>query len=635
MFFKTSHLFTLSLLPVLLLLSSCGNSPARLSSVQVKKTVNRPVQTQHKSPEYFLAQAQQQQGQQQYQNLYLAALNWQPSRCDKTLAITSRLIPENIEQPLRSELNLLHAECAWQNRQTQQTKSQAEQPNLIKTLAQVENIPDLLDRKLRLQASIFEQQQHWWLAAEKLASLSDSSPAHLNKIWQLLGRLSPAQLVQHSREPSLLTPLVNLYVILHNNATNNQKLNQAFQLWQQQHRHHIYANQPPLEVNILLTAPAIQPRKLGVVLPLSGRLASQGAALKDGILAAYYAQAQQRSVYVDHRPMPELVFIDSEKQGELEAASFADADFVIGPLLKQNISKVEPFIQSPWLALNQPNDEPSLVKIAPLPPAETEKTSAQASFFFALSPEGEGRQLAQHLYQNGYKKPVIIQSDSPSALRMTNAFLKAWHGMHEGLSAEPQTVTFTNTKTMRAGIQNLLNVADSRKRIKQIEAAIIPEVHAFDRSRRDIDAVVIFANSAETEVITPFIEANTSPFADILPVYASSRSHGSERSANSLRDLRNLQFMDMPWMLPGDQFQQLKADSGNLWPNRQDNNKRLFAMGYDAFNLIEHLNAMQVIPSYEFSGLTGSLSLGANNNIQRKLDWGQVRDEKIVRITQP
>ena len=58
-------------------------------------------------------------------------------------------------------------------------------------------------------------------------------------------------------------------------------------------------------------------------------------------------------------------------------------------------------------------------------------------------------------------------------------------------------------------------------------------------------------------------------------------------------------------------------------------------MGYDAFNLIEHLNAMQVIPNYEYKGLTGSLSLGNDKNIQRILDWGQVRDEKIVRIAQP
>jgi len=643
MFFKASYLFPLSLLPALLMLSSCGNSPARLSSIQVKQEVNRPVVTQHNSPEFFLTQAQRQSGQQQYQSLYRAALNWQPTRCDKTLAITSRLMPMSIEQPLRSELNLLHAECAWQNwqarhkqiqhRQIQHRTAHTDQPDLTRTLAQVENLPKLLERKFRLQASIYEQQQHWWLAAEQLGSLSDSSTEHLNRIWQLLGKLSPVQLAQHSREASLLTPLVDLYVILHSNAANTQKLNQAFQLWKQRNPSHIYGSQPPSELNTLLNTPAFQPTKLGIILPLSGRLASQGTALKEGILAAYYAQAEQRSVSVDARPMSELVFIDS--QDELTEESFTGLDFVVGPLLKQNIGKVESLIPHPWLALNQPNDNQSLLEITPSEPAITDPPAAQSPFFFALSPEGEGRQLARHLFREGYQKPVIIQSDSAAAKRMTSAFLNTWHGMHEGLSEELETVSFTNTRTMRSGIQKLLNVADSRKRIKQIEAAIIPEVHAFDRSRRDIDSIVIFANNAETEIITPFIEANTSPFADILPVYASSRSHSSTRSANSLRDLRNLQFMDMPWMLPGNQFKSLQVDSGNLWPKRQDNNKRLFAMGYDAFNLIEHLNAMQVIPNYEYKGLTGSLSLGNDKNIQRILDWGQVRDEKIVRIAQP
>ena len=616
---------------LLFFLVSCGSSPSRISSAPIPPDVNTVESAPSATSEQFLAQAERESGSQQHQSLFQAAKHWHPTRCDKTLVITSRLAPIVSEQPLRSKVNLLHAECLWLTRTKQNTLT----IDFAAILAQVQHFPDLLERKLRLQARFFEQQLNWWQAAETLASLSDASPEHVAKIWLLLGKLSYSELALYRQKASLLAPMVDLYMLMHQNAMDVERLQTAFKGWQQQHPKHIYATQPPSEIMQLFTTPPFQPSKLGIVLPLSGRLASQGSAVKEGILAAYYAQAEQRSVQSNSRPMPELVFIDSKHSEAFTDATFAPLDFVVGPLLKQTIDVAEPFIQSPWLALNQTNrllSEPA--EVALLPVVE-QVVSTNLQFFFALSPEGEGQQLARHLYQQGHTKPVVIQSNSATAQRMSKAFLDTWNGLQEGLGNGIETVSFSDTKTMRASIKSLLKVADSRKRIQQIEAAIIPKVYAFDRSRRDIDVVVIFANSAETEIITPFIEANTSPFADILPVYATSRSHRSARSANSLRDLRNLQFMDMPWMLPGDQFQALKARSAALWPRRQDNNKRLFAMGYDAFNLITHLKAMQVVPQYEYKGLTGSLSLDADKNIQRTLDWGQVRDEKIVHITQP
>ena len=621
----------LSIVPLLLWLVSCGNSPSRISSEPVKSEINTRDSAPSTASEQFLAQAERESGTEQYQSLFRAAKNWQPTRCDKTLVITSRLVTVVSEQPLRSQVNLLHAECLWLTR----TEHKSPDTDFAAILAQVQHFPHVLDRKLRLQSRVFEQQQNWWQAANTLASLTDASPEHVAKIWRLLGQLSYSELSQYREKASLLTPLVDLYLLLYQNAMDAQQLQVAVQRWQQQHPKHIYAKQPPFEVAKLLIVSAFEPQKMGVILPLSGRLAAQGSAVKEGILAAYYTQAEQRSVHADNRPMPELVFIDSQHSTPLTENTFSQLDFVVGPLLKQTIDVAEAFIQSPWLALNQTNKALSQPDQTALLPEIEEPATTNTQFFFALSPEGEGQQLARHLYQQGHDKPVVIQSDSAAAKRMTKAFLNTWYGLHEGLSNDVETVSFSDTKTMRASIQNLLNVASSRKRIKQIEAAIIPKVHAFDRSRRDIDAIVIFANNAETEIITPFIEANTSPFANILPVYATSRSHSSARSANSLRDLRNLQFMDMPWMLPGNPFKELKTRSAALWPKRQDNNKRLFAMGYDAFNLIRHLNAMQVIPKYEYKGLTGTLSLDADKNLRRILDWGQVKGEKIIRIGQP
>src|SRR5690606_14255039 len=70
------------------------------------------------------------------------------------------------------------------------------------------------------------------------------------------------------------------------------------------------------------------PRRLAVLLPLSGPLATAAAPVRDGLLAGYYAESRQR---------PEVVFYDTagSEAGALSAYARAVAegsDFVVGPL---------------------------------------------------------------------------------------------------------------------------------------------------------------------------------------------------------------------------------------------------------------------------------------------------------------
>jgi outer membrane PBP1 activator LpoA protein len=103
-------------------------------------------------------------------------------------------------------------------------------------------------------------------------------------------------------------------------------------------------------------------------------------------------------------------------------------------------------------------------------------------------------------------------------------------------------------------------------------------------------------------------------------------------SNNSYRDLRNLNFIDLPWMLPEHPWQGLSREADALWPQRTDTDYRLFAMGYDAYNLVPHLRHMAIFPEYRFKGLTGQLSLDVNHQVQRRLPWGRVERDKVVRL---
>ena len=357
-------------------------------------------------------------------------------------------------------------------------------------------------------------------------------------------------------------------------------------------------------------------------MPLSGKNQNQGLAVKEGILAAYFNEQERQSRAIAPQNMPELVFIDSNGSDLLFAEQFIGLDFIIGPLLKDNIAKFSPYIDAPTLALNYIEHDANVLP--------NEPTTLSNQYFFALSPEDEAIQMARHLQELGLQKPLLIQSESSTAARMSNAFISEWQalGMHQ-----VETATFNTNKNMRNGIATLLNVADSKKRIKQIESLVVKEVHSFERNRRDADAVVIFANASQTELINPIIESSISPFADILPVFASSRSYSTKKNMNSMRDLRNLRFMDMPWMLPDHDYPTLKATYNSLWPKHQDNNLRLFAMGYDAFNLIAHLRPLQQLPQYRFTGLTGDIYMDEQQQLRRILPWGQIKDDKVVKIT--
>jgi outer membrane PBP1 activator LpoA protein len=179
----------------------------------------------------------------------------------------------------------------------------------------------------------------------------------------------------------------------------------------------------------------------------------------------------------------------------------------------------------------------------------------------------------------------------------------------------------------------MLDVSQSKKRIKQMEVLSDVEVFGVERNRRDIDAIVLFANPEQTQLLNPIIEASLSPFArKSLSVFASSRSYSVDLNSNSLRDLRNLTFTDMPWMLPDHNWQTLANQTTQLWPQRQDTLLRLFAMGFDAYNLLPNLRQLKTLPQLVSHGLTGSINVDEQGVLHRRLPWAQVAQDRVKTI---
>ena len=179
-------------------------------------------------------------------------------------------------------------------------------------------------------------------------------------------------------------------------------------------------------------------------------------------------------------------------------------------------------------------------------------------------------------------------------------------------------------------IKGLLEVAESKERIKGVKALFKTEVESETRSRRDIDVIYILGDATETRLIKPYLDVNVSTFADRIPLYASSKSHSKQIDRTDKGDLDGLYFTELPWMLSGQIANQtLRQQYNSLWPEQVDISQRLFAMAYDSVALLDDLNQLRVFPGKQYAGLTGQLSITSDGQINRQLNWAQYKDKQI------
>ncbi|MCY7294798.1 penicillin-binding protein activator [Alteromonas sp. a30] len=594
-----------------MVIASCAAPPKRQGTQTPEPQQTVASRAEPDSYRDYIEQAKTAESREQVNLLLQAAQLVSKEDCRKSVIILEHLAP-HIQEPLhRNQSNLITAECLWQQGNVERAEK------LANTLTPT---PAFSERVFGLKANILAHKQQWLKAAYNLAQQTNVNE---EDIWAMLNALSTDEVKTSLEHASLLAPQLKLQLIQRQYATQPERLNFAWEEWKRAHSWHTFTQTPPLSLQRLLSASPYAPKRLGVILPLSGRLAAQGETIKEGILAAYFAQQEHNHLTNNSNPLAEIIFIDSQTQPDTISAQLSGLDFVLGPLLKENINKFQPYIQSPWLALNFLDE----------PVSAEEEATLLSRYYFALSPEDEGIQMANHLFQQQYRKPLIIKASNSSTQRMADAFIQQWKHLSGNPQASIEEVPFTDTKSMRNGISNMLEISNSKQRIKEVEALVLKEVHSFERNRRDADAIIVFANATQTELITPFIEANTSPFSPILPIYASSRSHSTNKNLNSFRDLRNLIFLDIPWMLPTDSSLPLKETSQLLWPERRDGDQRLFAMGFDAYNVIRHLKALKYLNQYQYQGLTGKVYMDENNQLRRELLWGQIKDEKVVKYT--
>ena len=661
---QAGKMFTLSAVASVLLLAGCGSTPKSQSKpVEVKPS---PIETtqvdDNVTPEHKLLEAKR-----------VWARTRDKNQRDTLLLQAADLYLQN-QQPVLAQQVLFEVKEDGISSANQSyyslliTKAYTDLPGaapeeLLAMLHNVIETDETAYQKAELQTKLYSQQGNLAAAANSVLKTRLSDEQKVEQVWKWITSLPKESLDAIGEEYPALAPFLTLRELTEQYASSPIKLANNLQQFTQVYRGHVLENALPEDVVKASKLTDAGANDIAVLLPLSGRLARSGQVVKDGIMAAYYTDVEKRQ---DEHLLPRLRFIDTNGADSQELITeIGDTKFIIGPLLKETIESLIPNlpIGVNVLALNRPEELPdsslrqstsysiatqradvdneaSNVDLAePKTQDEIGALDLPVSLnYYGLAPEDEARQLAELIFKKGYRAPIVIAAQNSLYQRMDRTFKTHWKELNSAENkqrANITSVTFNDSNSLREGITQALDVAQSNERINQIEYMTNDEVYNMPRSRRDIDAIVAFASPQDTELLNPIIEASLNPFdGKQVPVYATSRSMDYDSGKNQWRDLQNVHFIDMPWLMPSHKWQPLEQEVQQAWENQNTMQKRLFAFGFDAYQLLPQLGMLNTLKYLSHDGLTGNLSLNQRGEVVRKQPQAIIRNEKVRMLSE-
>jgi outer membrane PBP1 activator LpoA protein len=189
---------------------------------------------------------------------------------------------------------------------------------------------------------------------------------------------------------------------------------------------------------------------------------------------------------------------------------------------------------------------------------------------------------------------------------------------------DPNSPDFSNS------IQRLLLIDESRARRERLTANLGVQLEYEPRRRADIDLIFVAANATTAKLIRPQLRFY---YAGAIPTYATSSIYQPGSRNNS--DLNGIMFPDVPWIIaPDGQTIDIRDTLGEFWPAQVQRRSRLYAMGFDAYQLLPMLNNPVSVnsgstssgnPRAELRGMTGDLYIDSGNRILRRMPWAKMQ----------
>ncbi|TXT21013.1 MAG: LppC family lipoprotein [Gallionellaceae bacterium] len=304
---------------------------------------------------------------------------------------------------------------------------------------------------------------------------------------------------------------------------------------------------------------------IALLLPLKSPVFGRAAGIvQQGFMAAANNQPL---------PLPIIAYATDSESQEVAAlypkAIANGAVAVAGPLTRDGVAALAAAteISVPTLALNV-----------------GEMRGLDQLYFFGLSAEAEARQVAQLAAAAGLRGATLVSTGTPLSARLSQAFAAEW-------------------KTLGGDV------------LKELTYGNNPEVLA-DLPDSPGNMVFLAADAAKARMIHPYIDI-------AIPVYAISQLFNGNTDTLTNYDLNNTRFVDMPWLL------QPEHPAVMVYPRPEQSlepdMERLYALGIDAFRLLQIMLNNTYRTELPLDGVTGQISLNSNHQFLRKAIPAQIR----------
>ena len=311
--------------------------------------------------------------------------------------------------------------------------------------------------------------------------------------------------------------------------------------------------------------------RVALLLPLSGPLAAAGAAVRDGFMAAYFADK-------DARPGVRVLDAGATVETALAAYRAAVADGsvrVIGPLARDQVAAVQSSTELtvPLLALNHPEDGTA-------PPVGSQQ--------FGLLPDDEAALAAEYAVTRNLRRAAVLTGTEEWSERAALAF--------------------------RAQIEQLGGQVTGESRLPtegvDYSGAIAQALGG------GADFVFLAVRPAQGRLVVPQLRARGSG----MPILATSHIYSGLVNRPLDRDLNGVEFCDAPWLfglatgLPSRDALARRLQTAAA-------NPRLFAFGMDAYRLLPYLDWLAQNHDAYLPGASGQLAIDEFGRVRRLLTW--------------
>lgn len=398
-------------------------------------------------------------------------------------------------------------------------------------------------------------------------------------IWSLLRSLDKNTLNSLIVDPNdtALKGWVDLAKVYNDHISQPDQMRFAIQNWKTTYANHPAAFLLPTDLRGVVNFEDLKIQQVALLLPLSGNGELIGKIIQQGFNDAHGNSPVIVKAYDTMSGTPVADLVNQAKQEGAQA--------IVGPLLKDNVEALLNSNAMQGLSVLTLNTAPSM---RPL----------QGVCYYGLSPEDEAQSAAIKMWHDGETNPIVFAPQNDLGQRSASAFNAKW-----------QTLAGTDANTY------YYNLVDD----------ILANIKNASMSGK-VNAIYVVADSQQLQEIKTALDNSD---AHGIAIYAMSRSNSANNGPDYRLTMNGVKFSDIPFLsdINSASYQQaLKLANGDY------SLLRLYAMGADAWMLINKFAEMRQIPGFTINGLTGVLSAGDGCNIERAMTWMQYDNGNIKTI---